>query len=81
MDHNTTRPPVVTPLRVIVGLLIAAPFVALLWVSSYARSGPTLGGWPFFYWYQMLWVPVSALLTALAYLLIRRAERQRGGRR
>jgi hypothetical protein len=81
MDPNTTRPPLITPLRVIVGLLIAAPFVALLWVSSYARSGPTLGGWPFFYWYQMLWVPVSAVLTAAAYLLVRRVERQRGGRR
>lgn len=81
MDPNTPRPPLITPLRVIVGLLIAAPFVALLWVSSYARSGPTLGGWPFFYWYQMLWVPISAVLTAVAYLLVRRAERQRGDRR
>jgi membrane protein implicated in regulation of membrane protease activity len=81
MDPNTPRPPLITPLRVIVGLLIAAPFVALLWVSSYARSGPTLGGWPFFYWYQMLWVPVSAVLTAVAYLLVRRVERQRGDRR
>jgi hypothetical protein len=76
MERKTARPPAVTPHRVIVGVLIAAPFVALLWVSSYAKSGPTLGGWPFFYWYQLLWVLVSAACTAVAYWLVRREERK-----
>ena len=32
-----------------------------------AKSGPTLFGIPFFYWFQLLWVLVSALLTAIVY--------------
>jgi hypothetical protein len=71
------RPPVLTPTRVVAALCLAAPFAALLWVSSYARTGPTIGGVPFFYWYQLLWVPLSAVLTIAAYLLVRREERQR----
>jgi hypothetical protein len=51
--------------------------VGTLWVSSYARTGPELGGVPFFYWYQLLWVPVSAALTVTAYLLVRREDRLR----
>jgi hypothetical protein len=48
--------------------------VATLWVPSYNRTTPALGGWPFFYWYQLLWVPVVALVSWLAYLLSKRAE-------
>lgn len=50
---------------------LAAPFVALLWVPFYAE-GPALGGIPFFYWYQLVWVPASVLLMSVAYLLLRR---------
>jgi hypothetical protein len=25
-------------------------------------------GLPFFYWYQLVWVPISALFTAVVYL-------------
>jgi hypothetical protein len=28
---------------------------------------PTLGGVPFFYWYQLLWVIIGAILTAIVY--------------
>jgi len=51
------------PLR----LLLILPFIALLWVSSYNRTDPTLFGFPFFYWYQMLWVVISAALAAIVY--------------
>ncbi|KUJ64357.1 hypothetical protein ACZ90_57330 [Streptomyces albus subsp. albus] len=69
--------PVVTPSRVVAGLCLVAPFVAMLWVGSYAKVDPTLWGIPFFYWYQMLWVPVSAVLTSIAYVLVRREQRAR----
>lgn len=72
--------PVVTPLRVVVGLCLFVPFVALLWVSSYARTEPTLGGMPFFYWYQMLWVLISAVMTVVAYKLVKRDEAKRRAR-
>ncbi len=49
-------------------LLLVIPFVALLWTPFYNRTLPTLFGIPFFYWYQIAWTPVTALLIALVYL-------------
>lgn len=57
---------------VVVGLLLAAPLVALLWVGSYASEKPRLWGFPFFYWYQLLWVFIAAAGTTVAYLLVTR---------
>ncbi|MGV9756848.1 DUF3311 domain-containing protein [Streptomyces tricolor] len=73
------RPPVVTPVRVIIALCLVAPFVAMLWVGSYAKTDPTFIGIPFFYWYQMLWVLVSTVLTMIAYKLWQRDQRGRKG--
>ena len=47
--------------------LLLLPYIGLLWVPFYSFRDPTLFGFPFFYWYQLAWVPVSALLTWLAY--------------
>jgi membrane protein implicated in regulation of membrane protease activity len=69
--------PVVTPARVVIGLCLVAPFVAMLWVGSYAKTDPVLIGIPFFYWYQMLWVLVSTVLTMIAYKLWQRDQRAR----
>ncbi|MEZ0090454.1 DUF3311 domain-containing protein [Streptacidiphilus sp. EB129] len=71
------RPPVVTGTRIVCAILLLAPFVALLWVNSYSRLTPAFIGIPFFYWYQLLWVIVSAVLTGAAYLLFRREEDRR----
>ncbi|MFE7777778.1 DUF3311 domain-containing protein [Streptomyces sp. NPDC057445] len=71
------RKPVLTPVRVVVALCLIAPFVAMLWVSSYAKVEPTFVGIPFFYWYQMLWVIVSTTLTVIAYQLWQRDQRAR----
>ncbi|MFI6641363.1 DUF3311 domain-containing protein [Streptomyces sp. NPDC050504] len=71
--------PVITPVRVIIGLCLAAPFVAMLWVDSYAKIDPKLAGIPFFYWYQMLWVVVSTALTMVAYQLWKHDQRARKG--
>ncbi|MFB7596510.1 DUF3311 domain-containing protein [Streptomyces sp. NPDC056160] len=68
---------VVTPLRVVIGLCLVAPFVAMLWVGSYAKVGPTFIGIPFFYWYQMLWVVISTVLTVIAYRLWQLDQRGR----
>lgn len=59
-------------------VLLIAPFVALLWVTSYAKDEPRLWGFPFFYWYQFLWVLLSALFTYTAYRLVRSTEQTRG---
>ncbi|GAA0644711.1 DUF3311 domain-containing protein [Streptomyces thermocarboxydovorans] len=66
-----------TPVRVVIGLCLVAPFVAMLWVGSYAKTDPVLIGIPFFYWYQMLWVLISTTLTMVAYKLWQRDQRAR----
>lgn len=48
-------------------LLLLIPYIALLWVPFYAKSFPSLWGFPFFYWYQFLWVPLTALLIGWVY--------------
>ncbi len=76
-DAPEVNRPVVTPVRVVIAACLVAPFVAMLWVSSYARIEPTFIGIPFFYWYQMLWVVISTLLTMIAYKLWQRDQRAR----
>ena len=74
---SPTPLPVITPTRIVCAILLAAPFVALLWVNSYAALTPAFIGIPFFYWYQLMWVVLSAVLTGISYLLIRREEAAR----
>lgn len=64
-----------------VAVLVLAPVVALLWVGSYAREEPRLWGFPFFYWYQFLWVFIASACTWVSFVLVRRARRDRGGDR
>ncbi|MEV5429931.1 DUF3311 domain-containing protein [Streptomyces sp. NPDC052701] len=73
------RGAVVTPVRVVIALCLIAPFVAMLWVGSYARTDPAFIGIPFFYWYQMAWVLISTVLTGIAYKLWQRDQRARKG--
>ncbi|WP_189320769.1 DUF3311 domain-containing protein [Streptomyces flaveus] len=74
---SEVKPPVVTPVRVVIALCLFAPFVAMLWVDSYAKVDPAFIGIPFFYWYQMLWVLISTALTMIAYQLWQRDQRAR----
>jgi hypothetical protein len=48
-------------------LLLLVQFVFMLWVPFYNRAEPSIVGVPFFYWYQLLWVFISAILTAIVY--------------
>ena len=47
--------------------LLLIPFVGLLWVPFYNFHDPVLFGFPFFYWYQILAVPVSSLLIYIVF--------------
>jgi hypothetical protein len=49
-------------------LLLLIQFIAVLWVPFYNAKEPSLYGIPFFYWYQMLWVIIGAILTAIVYV-------------
>jgi len=50
-------------------LLLLIPFVAVLWVPFYDSVQPTLVGIPFFYWYQLLWIILDAVIIAIVYRL------------
>jgi hypothetical protein len=56
-------------MKIIKYCFLIVPFIAMLWVSSYSSETPTLWGIPFFFWYQFLWVVISALLTAIVYFM------------
>ena len=49
-------------------LLLILPFVGLLWVPLYAKKGPELFGFAFFFWYQFAWVFVATGITIVVYL-------------
>lgn len=59
------------------GVALAVAVVVPLLVWTYARTGPELGGIPFFFWYQFVLVVVSVLLTTIAYRLVVSHENER----
>lgn len=50
-------------------LFLLIPFIVLLWPPFYNTYDPTLFGIPFFYWYQILWIFITALLILIAYFI------------
>jgi hypothetical protein len=73
----TGRPrPLPLGVMVLAGVLLTVPIVALAIVPVYSRDNPRLWGFPFFYWYQFLWVFLASAFTWSAYLVIRRARRE-----
>lgn len=52
-------------------LLILIPLIGTLFPSFYSSVSPELWGIPFFYWYQMMWVLISSLVTFIMYKTIR----------
>jgi uncharacterized membrane protein len=52
-----------SPLR----LLLLVIFVATLAVPFFNKIGPTLFGFPFFYWYQIVCVPLASLLIFIVF--------------
>jgi len=48
-------------------LVLLIPYVALLWLPFYNDVHPSLLGFPFFYWYQFLWVPLTSLIIYIVY--------------
>jgi len=75
-------PPARTPAKrpstlVTVAVMLAIAIMGSLWVPIFARTQPQLGGFPFFYWYQLILVPVTSVLCWICYLLLR-TRRPRG---
>ncbi|MDQ3450989.1 MAG: DUF3311 domain-containing protein [Actinomycetota bacterium] len=74
------RPPIPTGTKLLLAVLLAVPVVLPLWIPLYDRETPELGGIPFFFWFQFALIPVAALLTWTAFVLVVRHE-NRGGER
>ncbi len=61
-------------------ILLAIPyFLMVLGIGIYNRVNPKLGGWPFFYWYQLVWIFIAAILTSAVYLVERREKASKKG--
>jgi hypothetical protein len=59
--------------RKFVRLLLLVPYLTLIWVPFYDRALPDIAGIPFFYWYQLLWIPLGAAILLPVYLAERRS--------
>ena len=73
-SEQSTRGPVVTPARLIAAVCVIVPFIAVLGVPIFDKDKPEVAGFPFFFWWQLLWVAVTAALMGLAYYVVRREE-------
>lgn len=50
-------------------LLLLVPFIVMLYPPFYNSYQPEFIGIPFFYWFQLLWIIITAILTAALYVL------------
>ena len=57
-------------------LLLAPAVVVPLLVPIYDRVDPTLAGFPFYYWFQLALIFVAVILTWIAYVLAKGADRR-----
>lgn len=57
--------------------LLLVPIVVPLLVPLYNSLNPTIGGWPRFYWLQLLFVLLGVATTSLVYLMTRRSSTER----
>jgi membrane protein implicated in regulation of membrane protease activity len=49
-----------------IAILVAADIFFSLYTPLYARLTPKLGDFPFFYWYLLIFMPITALALWLA---------------
>lgn len=66
------------PKRIICAILVAVPVILVLSVPLYQRTEPTLGGLPFFYWFQMLMAVAAASGCGISYFIAFRDEPESG---
>jgi drug/metabolite transporter (DMT)-like permease len=63
-----------------IAILIAADIFFALYTPIYSRLTPKLGDFPFFYWYLLIFMPVTSAALWLATLLQRRLGDGEGAR-
>jgi len=55
-----------------IAILVAAAIFFTLWVPVYARITPKVGDFPFFYFYLLIYMPITSVLLWLAIWLQKR---------
>jgi len=63
-----------------IAILIAADIFFALYTPIYSRLTPKLGDFPFFYWYLLIFMPVTSVALWLATLLQKRLADNGGTR-
>ena len=66
-DANTNPTSQIEPTKPYLHFLLLLPFIALLWLPFYNFTKPAFLGFPFFYWYQLLWVPLTSVIIYIVY--------------
>ena len=69
-----------TPTKIVVSVILLVAIIVPLLVSTYDRRDPELFGFPFFYWYQLVWVFICAALCGLSFWLLKRERDAARGR-
>jgi hypothetical protein len=54
--------------------LLLLPCLAVVCVPLFNRLEPSWLGIPFFYWYQLSWIPLSAVVIAVVYIATRNRD-------
>jgi Protein of unknown function (DUF3311) len=55
------------PARSAVNWLLVIPLIGTLIPAFYNKANPKLFGIPFFYWYQLLWIPIAVTITIVVF--------------
>ncbi len=62
--------------NIIAAIFLLIPFIAYFELGTYDKVNPTAYGLPYFYWYQTIWLVISAILFVVAVILL---NSRRGG--
>ena len=64
------------PIRsAVIAILVLANIFFVLFTPIYSRITPKIGSWPFFYWYLLIFMPVTSLALFIATQLQKPFER------
>jgi Protein of unknown function (DUF3311) len=65
----------------VIAVLVIADIWFTLYVPIYARATPKVGDFPFFYFYLLIYMPVTGIVLWIVYLLQKRLRSADGGAR
>lgn len=49
--------------------LFLLPFIGTLWPPFYAHEYPIVAGFPFLYWYLLVWVVLVGIISAIVFAI------------